>query len=120
MAARSGGPETMGKRTTMFCELNSSKKVDSNKTKFAGTCRFLPQRSELSPVKYIKHLGNKMMATIRFIAARKRSCTKVTSSGTPKQPMVAPIDSQRAEAIDDCIEFINSSSSLTRSNSVTC
>ncbi|KAI3678478.1 hypothetical protein L6452_37772 [Arctium lappa] len=117
MAARSGGPETVGKRTTVFCELNSSKKVDGNGTKFTGTCRFLPQRSELSPVKYIKHLGDKMMAAVRFIGARKRTSTKVTSSGTPKQPTV---DSQRAEAIDDCIEFINSSSSLTRSNSVSC
>ncbi|CAI9301074.1 unnamed protein product [Lactuca saligna] len=102
----------------MFCEANSSKKVDGNGTKVAGSCRFLPERSELSPIKCIKHLADKMIAVVRFIGARKRSCRKVTSSGTPKQPTVASIDSQRAEAIDDCIEFINSSSSLTRSNSV--
>ncbi|KAI3749913.1 hypothetical protein L2E82_20533 [Cichorium intybus] len=100
----------------MFCEVNSSKKVDGNGEKFARSCRFLPERSDLSPLKYIKHMGDRMIAVIRFIGAKKRSSTKVTSSGTPKQTA----DSQRAEAIDECIEFINSTSSLTRSNSVCC
>ncbi|KAM0044742.1 hypothetical protein Hdeb2414_s0010g00356841 [Helianthus debilis subsp. tardiflorus] len=104
----------------MFSEQNSSKRVDSNGTKFARTCRFLPQRSAISPVKYIKHMGDKMIIVFRGIYGRKRASTKVTSSGTPQQPAIAPIDSQRAEAIDDCIEFINSSSTLTRSNSVSC
>ncbi|KAL8261837.1 hypothetical protein R6Q59_025886 [Mikania micrantha] len=99
----------------MFCEPSSTKKIDFNGTKFAGTCRFLPQRSMRSPVKRIKHMGDKMIIVIRLISGRKRASTRVTSSGTPKQP---PVDSQRAEAIDDCIQFINSSSSLKRSNSV--
>ncbi|KAJ4705345.1 putative JOSEPHIN-like protein [Melia azedarach] len=42
----------------------------------------------------------------------------VSSSGRSK-PSVIPVDSHRSEAIEDCIEFINSSSSLPRrSNSV--
>ncbi|KAK1412768.1 hypothetical protein QVD17_34268 [Tagetes erecta] len=107
----------------MFCELSSSKSmVDCNGTKVAaGTCRFLPQRSVLSPVKYIKHMGDKMIIVFRYISGRKIGSTRVTtSSGTTKQPMISPIDSQRKEAIDDCIEFINSSSSLPRSNSISC
>ncbi|PWA67509.1 hypothetical protein CTI12_AA317950 [Artemisia annua] len=111
-------PDTECKRTTIFCELNACKRVDCNGTKFAGTCRFLPQKLELSPVKYFKHLGDKMIAFARFISARKRTTTTVTSSATPRQPKATPIDSQRAEAIDDCIDFFNSASSLTRSNSV--
>ncbi|KAI3760424.1 hypothetical protein L1987_50819 [Smallanthus sonchifolius] len=104
----------------MSCEQNSRKRVDCNGTKLAGTCRFLPQRSVLSPIRYIKHMGDKMIIVFRFISGRKRASTKVTSSGTPKQHVVTPIDCRRAEAIDDCIEFINSSSSLRRSNSVPC
>ncbi|KAI5675028.1 hypothetical protein M9H77_05978 [Catharanthus roseus] len=51
------------------------------------------------------------------------SSSSSSSSERPKPSKIAAphpvIDSHRAEAIDDCIEFINSSSSLPRSNSTT-
>lgn len=56
-----------------------------------------------------------MVAILRTMSPRRCS-PKVTSSEKAK-PCVAPVDSHRAEAIDDCIEFINSSASLPRSNS---
>lgn len=56
-----------------------------------------------------------MVRVLRMISPRRAS-PKVTSSERVKT-CVAPLDSHRAEAIDDCIEFINSSSSLPRSNS---
>ncbi|KAL8225159.1 hypothetical protein R6Q57_017716 [Mikania cordata] len=97
----------------MFCEPSSTKKIDFNGTKFAGTCRFLPQRSMRSPVKRIKHMGDKMIIVIRLISGRKRASTRVTSSGTPKQP---PVDSQRAEAIDDSASASVSTGDNTSSN----
>jgi hypothetical protein len=49
----------------------------------------------------------------------RKSSRKVTSSSLPRSRSLAEaVDSQRAEAIEDCIEFLNSSSSLQRSNSV--
>nr|XP_043609728.1 putative receptor protein kinase ZmPK1 [Erigeron canadensis] len=94
----------------MSSKSNSSKRVHGG-TKISMTCRYM------SPVKYLKHVGGWMVAVFCFVAPQKRGSTKVSSSGTPKRISVSPIDSQRAEAIKDCIDFINSSSSSTGSNS---
>ncbi|KAK1426833.1 hypothetical protein QVD17_15513 [Tagetes erecta] len=92
---------------------NSSKRVD-NGTKIARRRRFL------LPVKCLKHVGNWMVAVFCYVAPRKWGSTKVSTSETsPKRLSVSPLDSQRAEAVKDCIDFINSSSSsLTGSNPV--
>ncbi|KAI9194251.1 hypothetical protein LWI28_004441 [Acer negundo] len=83
-----------------------------------GTCGIrLPKKSEFSPVRLLKHLRSKMAKGICSVSLRKRSSPTVSSSGRSK-PSVIPVDSHRTEAIEDCIEFINSSSSLPRSNSV--
>ncbi|KAF5744527.1 josephin-like protein [Tripterygium wilfordii] len=71
----------------------------------------LPKRPEL---RILKGLGGKLAVALRL---RRRPSAKVSSSANAK-PFVAPVDSHRAEAIEDCIEFINSTSSLCRSNSV--
>ncbi|GJV63867.1 hypothetical protein Tco_1474695 [Tanacetum coccineum] len=92
----------------MSCKLNSSKRVDGGRRRY------------MAPVKYLKHVGNWMVAVLCFVVPRKRGSTKVSSSGTPKHISRSQFDSQRVEAMKDCIEFINSSSSLTRSNSVSC
>lgn len=99
----------------------SSKRVtDGGKTKCMGTCKFrLPKRCESLPIRYLQHIGRKVSIAMRFLFIRKRGSYKegVSSSGRGKT-FVSPIDSHRAEAIDDCIEFINSSSSLQKSDSV--
>ncbi|KAL3518080.1 hypothetical protein ACH5RR_020669 [Cinchona calisaya] len=98
-----------------------SKKDQGNMSSCRRSCKKfmrMPRKNkELSffPLKCLKHLGGKMMAMLRMISPLRCSA-KVTSSARAK-PCVAPVDSHRAEAIDDCIEFINSSSSLPRSNS---
>ncbi|CAK9138817.1 unnamed protein product [Ilex paraguariensis] len=110
------------KTTTMFTQRSSSKREGGGtKSRFTGNCSTfrLPKRSELSPMKYLKHVGHKMAAALRLVSRRRRGSPKVSSSQKAKT-CVAPVDSHRAEAIDDCIEFINSSSSLQRSNSVSC
>lgn len=96
---------------------NSSKRVAGNGWS-AGSCGFrLLKRSELSsPVRFLKRLGGKVATALRL---GKRPSPRGSSSSGRSRPFVAPIDTHRTEAIEDCIEFINSSSSsLPRSNSV--
>ncbi|KAA8543761.1 hypothetical protein F0562_022062 [Nyssa sinensis] len=102
-------------KATDFQKQNSTN--SSKRMRFStGNCRLrLPKSSELSPVRFLKRLGHKVAAALH-LGNRKRSSPDVSSAGRSK-PFVAPIDSHRAEAIDDCIEFINSSSSLKGSNS---
>lgn len=112
-------------KTSSNLQKQSSRKSGSNgiRTKCTGTCKFrLPKRPELLPMRYVQHIGRKVSLLMRFISSRGRGTTKkegVSSSSGRAKPFVTPIDSHRAEAIDDCIEFINSSSSLQKSNSVT-
>ncbi|CAA7026329.1 unnamed protein product [Microthlaspi erraticum] len=84
----------------------------------------LPRKTEVTAAKLIKHLGCKFAKGLRLVVMRKKRKsppTKVSSSSSSgrSQPSIIPIrnDSHRAEAIEDCIQFINSSSSFTRSNS---
>nr|GMD40103.1 josephin-like protein [Ipomoea batatas] len=83
----------------------------------------LPQKSSLfMPARFLKSLGAKMSKAVRLMSSsnRKRSSRKVSSASLVRSRSYAEtlVDSQRAEAIEDCIEFLNSSSSLPRSSSV--
>ncbi|OIT19441.1 PREDICTED: josephin-like protein [Nicotiana attenuata] len=119
---------TKNAKTSMFHKQNSTKSVDGTTNKAKGTtttCSFkMPSRSELSPIKLFKHIGGKMAAVVKMMSSKgsRRSCRKVTNSSEKtaisKSLVIPNIDSHRAEAIDDCIQFINMSSSLPRSNSV--
>ncbi|MBA0752933.1 hypothetical protein Gogos_000055 [Gossypium gossypioides] len=80
----------------------------------------LVERSSFSPASFLRHVGAKVAGALRFVSIRGNSSRKVSSSNLPRSRSLAEsIDSHRAEAIEDCIEFLNSSSSLSRSNSVT-
>ncbi|KAK0605208.1 hypothetical protein LWI29_024207 [Acer saccharum] len=104
-------------KETAVRKRNCLSRVAVNK-RSTGTCGIrLPKKSEFSPVRILKHLRSKMAKGICSVSLRKRSSPTVSSSGRSK-PSVIPVDSHRTEAIEDCIEFINSSSSLPRSNSV--
>ena len=79
----------------------------------------------LSPMRFLKSLGDKMATAFRFVFRKKKkknnkkNSVKATGSSSVKsKKFIAPDDSShRSEAIADCIEFINSSS-LNRSSSV--
>ncbi|KAL2238306.1 UNVERIFIED_CONTAM: hypothetical protein Sindi_1022300 [Sesamum indicum] len=74
-----------------------------------------------SPMRYLKYLGGKVAAVVVRNRCAPGPVSKSHHNQYPKErakPSVAPVDSQRAEAIHDCIDFINSSASLPRSNSV--
>ena len=91
-----------------------------SKRGFSRNCRFkLPKGSELT-IRYLKNLADKVARALQSVTTRKRQSPKDSSSiGRSNPAFVAPVDSHRTEAIEDCIEFINSSSSFSRSNSVT-
>ncbi|CAN0854734.1 hypothetical protein LINGRAHAP2_LOCUS5993 [Linum grandiflorum] len=65
----------------------------------------------------LKDLSDKVAKAFCF-KCRRTTC-RVSSSSSSRSPfVVSPLDVHRKEAIKDCIDFINHSSSLPRSNSV--
>lgn len=72
---------------------------------------------------FVKNIGTKVASALNFFSNsnRKRSSRKVSSSTSLARSRsyaeTSIYDSQRAQAIEDCIEFLNSSS-LHRSSSV--
>ncbi|KAH7837232.1 hypothetical protein Vadar_011409 [Vaccinium darrowii] len=128
MSARSSGrvsfkPDTNEKTRTSHKQ--SAKRSVSGETNggFPTTsCRFrIPRRSELSPLRLLRRIGDTVAAALRFVSIRRRrrSFPNNACSSGRSNPSIAPLDAYRAEAINDCIEFINKSCSLQRSNSVT-
>lgn len=108
---------SINKETTL--RKHSVRKVTANK-RSTGTCGIrLPKKPEFSPVRLLKHLRGKMAKGLSSVSLRKRNTgtTPAVSSSGRSKPYVIPVDTHRSEAIEDCIEFINSSSSLPRSNS---
>ncbi|CAL1378842.1 unnamed protein product [Linum trigynum] len=81
-------------------------------SRFSTTCRML------------RRLGAKVARALRFVSLprRSRKSPPPPPSYLPRSRSLAEaVDSQRIEAIEDCIEFLNSSSScnsLSRSSSV--
>jgi hypothetical protein len=107
-------------KPTMFLKHGGGTRVSGGRKRVIGIWTFrLQKESELiSPVKFLQSLRAKVVRAIRFISVRRRSSRKVSSSLVRSRSVSDPIiDSHRAEAIEDCIEFLNSSSSLPRSNS---
>ena len=86
----------------------------------AGMWSFgLSRETRYLPVRFLQSLKNRVSEAIRFVSTRKSS-RKVSSASTftRSRSVSDSMESHRAEAIEDCIEFLNHSSSLSRSNSV--
>ncbi|OMO84269.1 hypothetical protein CCACVL1_10914 [Corchorus capsularis] len=114
------GQKTGSNKANVPVVQKSDTKAAGNK-KVTRTCGFmLCRRSEFSPARFLKHLGGKVAKGLHVMSRRIRPFPKVTSSSSSgrSKPFVTPVDSHRNAAIEDCIEFINSSASLPRSNSV--
>ncbi|KAL2533835.1 Uncharacterized protein Adt_07186 [Abeliophyllum distichum] len=96
-------------------------KADGNKTKVNETWSFgHTRKSGFSLYGFFRRTGAKAARVLRCMSSGKRCSRKVSSASLARSHSYAEtLDSQRAEAIEDCIEFLNSSSSLQRSNSVT-
>ncbi|PIN05778.1 hypothetical protein CDL12_21684 [Handroanthus impetiginosus] len=111
------GKSSLPKQNSTGKKLNHTQRTGCTKR-----CDFgLSKKLELSsPVRLMKYLGGKVaaaMVRLRSTVAAPPS-SKSHHNKDRTKTSVAPVDSQRAEAIHDCIDFINSSSSLPRSNSV--
>ncbi|XP_073275499.1 uncharacterized protein [Primulina huaijiensis] len=72
-------------------------------------------RSRFSPARLMRQIGTKVEVALWFVTSSR----KVSSATFAKSRSYAEkLDCQQAEAIEDCIDFFNSFSSLQRSNSV--
>ncbi|KAJ8899966.1 hypothetical protein K2173_019671 [Erythroxylum novogranatense] len=85
----------------------------------------LTKSSKLSPVRVLRRLGAKVATVLCFVSATRKTTSsssgKVSSESLARsrsRSLADTEDSQRAEAIEDCIEFLNSSSSMSRPNPV--
>ncbi|CAA7038063.1 unnamed protein product [Microthlaspi erraticum] len=87
----------------------------------------LPRNTEVTAARLIKDLiGCKFVKGLRLVLMRNKKKTKKRRSPPSKasstgrsQPSIISVsnDTCRSEAIEDCIQFINSSTSFTRSSS---
>ena len=83
----------------------------------SGNFKLTKEQSRLSsPLKYLVQLGTKVASSIRSVSMKRRSSRKVSSSSTlVRSRSVSDLtDSHRAETVEDCIEFLHSSSSRER------
>ncbi|CAH8282290.1 unnamed protein product [Eruca vesicaria subsp. sativa] len=84
----------------------------------------LPRKTEATAARLVKLLSCKLVKGLRLVVKRRKkkniSPPLKTSSTSRSQPSVISVanDTCRSEAIEDCIQFINSSTSFTRSSSV--
>ncbi|KAB2616498.1 josephin-like protein [Pyrus ussuriensis x Pyrus communis] len=87
--------------------------------RFAETFRFrFPMWSGFLPMRLLKNLADRVAGTLCLGTASVRARpSRKDSSSRRSMPFMAPVDSHREEAIEDCIEFINSSS-ISRSTSM--
>ncbi|XP_024926544.2 josephin-like protein [Ziziphus jujuba] len=97
---------------------NSDEKVSRSKKIFGNFVSQCSSRPGLSPMRLMKNLAGKVGRALCIGPVSKRASRKDSLAGKSK-PFVTPVDSHRIEAMEDCIDFINSSSSLSRSNSTT-
>ncbi|KAH7553811.1 hypothetical protein ACOSP7_029324 [Xanthoceras sorbifolium] len=115
-------PDVNEKPTIFLKHGGSGRAAGNRKRVVVGVFSFrLPRSLRFSPARLLEHLGAKVARALRCVSMRKRSSRKVSSSTlTRSRSLADSIDSHRhrAEAIEDCIEFLNSSSSMSRSNSV--
>ncbi|KAI3873753.1 hypothetical protein MKX03_009838 [Papaver bracteatum] len=117
-----------------------------NRRRTAGISGFRVPKSSLSsssssqtgfsPMNFLCRLSNRVVRALRMVSLRRRRTspkvsssfsTSSSSSNTNHYNNLARsrsyvnhhhVDSHQSEAIEDCIQFINSSSSFQRSNSV--
>ncbi|ESW12373.1 hypothetical protein PHAVU_008G106800 [Phaseolus vulgaris] len=95
---------------------NDGGRVSRNRMRITRTCTFrLHMDTNSSPVRLLLRLGEKVASAIRNVSVRRRSSRKVSSSTLVRSRSLSDLtDSHRAETVEDCIEFLHSSSSRER------
>nr|KYP62927.1 hypothetical protein KK1_017487 [Cajanus cajan] len=104
----------VNEKPTMFLKHG----VLGNRKRVIGNWSFsrFPKDPLLSPVRFLLRLGAKVASSIRVVSMGRRSSRKVSSSTLVRSRSFSdPNDSSyRAKAVEDCIEFLHSSSSRER------
>ena len=110
----------VNEKPTMLLKQGGGSRVSRQRKRVAVIWSFrLLRSSSFSPVRFLRRLGDRVVRALRFMSMRRRSSRRVSSSSlTRSRSLVDPIDSHRAEAVEDCIEFLNSSACFQRSNSI--
>ncbi|XP_030551761.1 uncharacterized protein LOC115756204 [Rhodamnia argentea] len=111
----------MDDKPTILLGHGGSAKHGRSRKRVASTWSFrLTKESQFSPSEFFRRLGDKATKVLRCVSS-SRSSRKVSSSMPQfvrSRSLADQSESHRAEAIEDCIKFLNSSCSLRRSNSV--
>ncbi|KAL3717055.1 hypothetical protein ACJRO7_008607 [Eucalyptus globulus] len=111
----------MDDKPTIFLEYGGSAKDGRSRKRVAATWSFrLAKELQFSPSEFLRRLGDKATKVLRCVSS-SRSSRKVSSSAPQlmrSRSLADQSESHRAEAIEDCIKFLNSSCSLQRSSSV--
>ncbi|KAG4922088.1 hypothetical protein AAZX31_18G179000 [Glycine max] len=91
-------------------------RVSRNRKRISRSRTFrLSIDTNLSPARFLLQLGEKVASAIRNVSVRRRSSRKVSSSTLVRSRSLSDLtDSHRAETVEDCIEFLHSSSSRER------
>lgn len=103
----------INEKPTMFLK-HGCGKVLGNRKRVIGVWTFRYSRGTfLSPVRYLLRVGGKVASSIRVVCLRRKSSRKVSSSTLVRSRSVSDLtdDSHRAKAVEDCIQFLHSSSS---------
>lgn len=114
-----GRQDYKAESTSTFCyyKQNSSSRKSGNNN-FIGKFGFIsPRGSGLLPFRLLDQFAEKFVRVICMVSEKRRPAPENSKPGTSKP--LSPLDSQRVEAVEDCIKFINSSCTLSRSNSTT-
>ncbi|KAF8031998.1 hypothetical protein BT93_D1034 [Corymbia citriodora subsp. variegata] len=108
-------------RPAILLEYGGSAKDGRGRKRVAATWSFrLAKELQFSPSGFLRRLGDKATKVLRCVSSG-RSSRKVSSSAPQlmrSRSLADQSESHRAEAIEDCIKFLNSSCSLQRSSSV--
>ncbi|KAI4313361.1 hypothetical protein L6164_026347 [Bauhinia variegata] len=110
----------VNEKPTMFLKNGSGGgggRLLGNRKKIIGTWTSrLPKEAKLSPVRFLLRLGAKVARAIRVVSVRRKaSRSKVSSSSFVwTRSSSDHTDSHRVEVVEDCIEFLHSSSSRER------
>ncbi|RDX96075.1 hypothetical protein CR513_21306, partial [Mucuna pruriens] len=90
--------------------------ISRSRKRITRTCSLrFSSDTNLSPMRLLLRLGAKVASAIRNVSVRRRSSRKVSSSTLVRSRSLSDLtDSHRAETVEDCIEFLHSSSSRER------
>lgn len=113
-------PDTNGGNPTVIVKHYQHPSSMSSKKHGGGAwaSRLVSGDSQLSrsSLQFLRRLGGKTVRVLRLVSSQRPS--RKVSSLVRSRSLVDQTESHRAEAIEDCIEFLNSYSSLHRSSSV--